>query len=233
MTQTVPSRPLALILDFGAVITKTVFEIPQAVGIAFDLPPDAFPWRGPLAPETDELWSAMQRDELSEREYWARRAAEIGRLGGRSIDTRAFMLATYEAAGPAAFRPEIETLIVEARAAGMKIGVLTNELELFHGKKWMDSLPVLKHVDALVDATNTRILKPDPRAYQAIAAALRVPIESSVFVDDQMRNVAGARDAGMPAIHFRVEDVGGSLDEIRTALGFELPNKSEVVHVRS
>jgi putative hydrolase of the HAD superfamily len=210
---------LALILDFGCVITKSVFELPREVGAAFDLGPGVFPWRGPIAPETDDLWRAMQRDELTEREYWARRAADIGRLCGRDLDARAFMVAIYEAAGATGFRSETAELVHDARAAGMKIGVLTNELELFHGRGWIESLPILQEMDAIVDATHTHILKPDPRAYAAIADALGVPADRAVFVDDQPRNVAGARNVGMPAIHLRIEDVSGSMAEIRRRLG--------------
>jgi len=211
----------ALVLDFGAVVTKSVFEIPEHVGRAFSLPEDVFPWRGPIDPEGDELWRAMQRAELSEREYWSRRAGEIGRLAGRELGTQAFMVAVYESAGAAAFRPEIEELVRVARERHLKVGVLTNELELFHGKAWMDSLRILKLVDAIVDASRTLVLKPDPRAYEAIATALGVPLEHALFVDDQLRNVEGARRVGMPAVHFAIEDVPGSMERIEHALGFE------------
>jgi putative hydrolase of the HAD superfamily len=85
----------------------------------------------------------------------------------------------------------------------------------------MDSVRILKLVDAIVDASRTFVLKPDPRAYEAIAAALGVPLENALFVDDQLRNVEGARRVGMPAIHFRIEDVPDSLERIDDALGFE------------
>jgi putative hydrolase of the HAD superfamily len=211
--------PLALVLDFGCIVTKSVFELPEAVAGAFGLPPGAFPWRGPLDPATDDLWVAMQRDELTEREYWARRAAQIGELAQRPLDTRQFMVGIYEAAGPDGFRPEIDPLVADARRAGMKIGILTNELELFHGRGFIDTLPLLQTADAFVDATRTGILKPDPRAYAAVANALDLPPDRVLFVDDQPRNVAGARRIGMHAVHLRIEDVAGSIAEVRAALG--------------
>lgn len=225
---------LALVLDFGAVISKTIFEFPYAVASAFGLPSDAFPWRGPFDPTTDPLWRSMQADEISEREYWARRAAQIGQSVGRELDTRAFVDAAYRAAGDDAFRPEVERLMRSARRAGVKVGVLTNELELFHGKAWVESLAVLRWTDAIVDATQSQILKPDPRAYVAIAKALAVPPARTLFVDDQQRNVAGAIDVGMHAIHFRVDDVTQSIAMIRAALGLEPDTAtSEVAHVYS
>jgi FMN phosphatase YigB (HAD superfamily) len=39
-----------------------------------------------------------------------------------------------------------------------------------------------------------------------------------MFVDDQARNIRGAREAGMRTHHFRIEDPGFSVREIREAL---------------
>ncbi len=64
-------------------------------------------------------------------------------------------------------------------------------------KNFRTKLPLLKPFATIVDATYTGILKPDPRAYQQVADELRLPLEACVFVDDQLRNIAGARRAGM------------------------------------
>ncbi len=225
--------PLGLVLDFGAVVTKSFFELTEFATRAFGLPAGSCPWRGPFAPETDDLWRAMLRDELTEREYWKRRATEIGALAQRSLDTHGLMMATYGAAGAEAFRPEIDLLVREARAGGLKVGILTNELELFHGRPWMDTVPLLAHVDALVDATHTGILKPDPRAYRAISDALGMPPDRLLFTDDQPRNVSGASRTGMRAVHFEIRDVEQSIAQIRLELGLTEPNDDEVVHVHS
>jgi len=51
-------------------------------------------------------------------------------------------------------------------------------------------------VDALVDATHTGILKPDPRAYRLALEALDISAERILFVDDQLRNVEGRTPHG-------------------------------------
>jgi putative hydrolase of the HAD superfamily len=68
----------ALILDFGGVISRTLFETPDETERALGLPAGTLTWRGPFDPSSDSLWQAMQRGELSERDYWLQRAREVG-----------------------------------------------------------------------------------------------------------------------------------------------------------
>jgi putative hydrolase of the HAD superfamily len=70
-----------------------------------------------------------------------------------------------------------------------------------------------------VDATYTGILKPDPRAYADCLAQLGLPAEACVFVDDQTRNVTGARAAGMRAVEFDVHNPADSYLAALTLLG--------------
>ena len=56
--------------------------------------------------------------------------------------------------------------------------------------------------DAQVFSYQVGALKPDPRMYQAILAALDVPAAQSFFIDDAPANVLGALKAGMGAVRF-------------------------------
>jgi S-adenosylmethionine synthetase len=67
-------------------------------------------------------------------------------------------------------------------------------------------LPFLRDFDAIVDATYSGILKPDPRAYRAVEQVLGVPGAHCVLVDDQRRNVEGALGAGWQAVQLDVRD---------------------------
>src|SRR5690242_19584389 len=60
----------ALVLDFGGVISRTLFETHALTEAALGLARNTLTWRGPFAPETDPLWQSMQREEISERDYW-------------------------------------------------------------------------------------------------------------------------------------------------------------------
>jgi HAD superfamily hydrolase (TIGR01509 family) len=54
--------------------------------------------------------------------------------------------------------------------------------------------------DAMALSFETGFIKPERAAFQDIAERLGTDIADCVLVDDQQRNVAGARRAGMPAV---------------------------------
>jgi putative hydrolase of the HAD superfamily len=116
-------------------------------------------------------------------------------------------------------RPEMLALIVDVKEAGLKFGILTNELELFHGKDWLLTMPFAHVVDALIDATHTHILKPDPRAYALALEALDLGADQVVFIDDQPRNVAGGTAAGMRSLHLDPTDPLECVIAARRVLG--------------
>ena len=119
-------------------------------------------------------------------------------------------------------RPEAETLIRQVRAQGRRVGLLTNELELFHGPEVYDSFEILGSFDAIVDATHTGILKPEPQAYQLAVESLDASFESVVFVDDQQKNIDGAIDCGIEAIRLDITEPEIGFDQIYQALGVTL-----------
>jgi len=199
----------ALLLDFGGVVTKTLFETHDASERALGLPPGALDWRGPFAPETDALWRRMQAGEIAERDYWLQRARQVGALVGQRWTRMEDLLRAVRGAEPmAAIRPEALHAFDRARAAGAKLGILSNELDLFYGPEFRAGLPFLDDFHAVIDATHTGVLKPDPRAYAMAAEALGEDPGAIVFVDDQPRNVEGARRAGLRAVRFDVRAPG-------------------------
>jgi len=56
--------------------------------------------------------------------------------------------------------------------------------------------------EAFIISSEEGVAKPDARIYALAAARLGVPPDEAVFVDDFLPNIAGARAAGMPAIHY-------------------------------
>jgi len=199
------SEAKALVLDFGGVISRMMFETHDLSEKALGLPPGTLTWKGPFDPVGDPLWQDMQADRLSERDYWMIRTREVGRLVGEDWHAmETFVKRARGADVEAVIRPEAVAGICAARVAGKKLAILSNELDLFYGADFRVRLPLLKMFDVIVDATYTGILKPDPRAYATVAEALGVLPGECVFVDDQRRNVDGATRAGMRAVHFDV-----------------------------
>ena len=213
------ATPRALLLDFGSVISVSAFERHRQTERLLKLPSGSLTWLGPLDPDTDPLWVAMQRDEITEREYWAIRARELGMMVGESDWDMATMLTRLKHTDPNnAVRPEIQHLICRARADGIQVAVLSNELELFYGSRMLKRIDVLRDMDVIVDATHTKILKPDPRAYALALEGLRLPAHAVLFVDDQFRNIAGAVRAGLQAQYFDLRDVAGNIAAITARL---------------
>ena len=183
------------------------------------LTPNTLTWQGPIAPDTDPLWQAMQRDEITERDYWATRARELGEAIGESGWDMKTMLRRVRQTDPeTVVRPEIRSLIAAARVHGIRLGILSNELELFYGEDFLDRMRILEHFDAIVDASFTNLLKPDPRAYALAIDALRVSAGELLFVDDQFRNIAGAVKVGLQTQYFDLRDVPGNIAAVAARL---------------
>lgn len=197
----------ALVLDFGGVISRTLFETHALTEHELGLPAGALDWFGPFAPASkpDPLWQAMQRDEISERDYWFTRTRETGALLGE--DWQRMEQFVQRARGRdvlGVIRPECLQAIAAVKAAGGRLLILSNELDLFYGNDFRSKLPFLQDFERIIDATYTGILKPDPRAYALVLAGTGLAAEQCVFVDDQLRNVRGALAVGMQAVHFDV-----------------------------
>lgn len=195
----------ALILDFGGVVTRTLFETHDITERALGLSPGTLTWRGPFDPATDPLWVSMQAREISERDYWMTRTREVGaQLGEEWSDMKTFVQRARGADAELVLRPEARDAILRAKQAGLKLAILSNELDLFYGVEFRKRFPLIELFDVIVDATYTKILKPDPRAYEQVLAEVGLDRADCVFVDDQKKNIEGAEAVGLPYVHFDV-----------------------------
>src|SRR6218665_2690110 len=97
----------ALILDFGGVVTRTLFETHDITERALGLPAGTLTWRGPFDPATDPLWVSMQAREITERDYWMTRTREVGSLLGEEwTDMKTFVQRARGADAELVLRPE-------------------------------------------------------------------------------------------------------------------------------
>jgi putative hydrolase of the HAD superfamily len=125
----------------------------------------------------------------------------------------------------AVIRPEASVAISQAKSAGCKLAILSNELDLFYGSDFRLRLSLLAEFEVIVDATYTGVLKPDPRAYEECLVKLEVEASRAVFVDDQLRNVEGARRSGLEVVHFDVRDPISSYNKAMQLLGLNSINR--------
>jgi HAD superfamily hydrolase (TIGR01509 family) len=95
---------------------------------------------------------------------------------------------------------ELFTYIKDKLKPKYKIGFLSNA-----GRNWLSEIFEpwqIELFDAVVLSYEIAITKPDPRAYQTIAAKLGLAPAECIMVDDLERYVTGAREAGMQAIQY-------------------------------
>ena len=208
-----------VLLDVGGVLLPTPWELLEDFEARQGWPQGTLPWRGPLDPATDPLWRSVQRGWLTSRGYFERRAAEIGRLLGQPLTWPEVTRAIFETPAGLAVRPEGRALVGQARAAGLRTGLLTSKLVAFLSRQVITRSDLLSSFDVLLDESETGLAKPDPRAYDQAAAAMGLDPAGIVFVDDDPANVAGATAAGMAAVHFDITDPAGSFDRVRRRLG--------------
>jgi putative hydrolase of the HAD superfamily len=208
----------ALVFDFGGPVLRTGFELVPALERRVGLPLGTYRRRGPFDPAGDRAWRRLQAGEITEPNYWRGFAAELADTT-RDPGLRGLMRALYDLPEADLIRPEAQLVLDAAKSAGLRTGVLTNDLALFHDSAWIEGIEFLKAVDAVVDGSVTGVLKPDPGAYQAIAWELDVAMSRMAFVDDQPRNVAGARAVGVTAVLFDVTRPAESFRELARLTG--------------
>lgn len=206
-----------LLFDFGGVIIKTPFELVPALERRLGL--DPIGWHGPFDPVRDPLWLRLTRREITEREYWRRRALELAPVLGSDTDpVRSLFEAMYDLDESDIVRPETRALV--DRAAGQKrLAVLTNDLGRFHSPEWKARMSILGRFETVIDLSEWGVLKPHPDAYEVALAQLGVAAHDVLFVDDQPANVAGARSVGLHAIGFDVTSPASSVAAVAQALG--------------
>ncbi len=216
-------RLSGLLLDIGGVVHRTGVNLVPRLAETEPAMKPVLERIGGIAGERDELWQQVLRHQIGEREYWAHRAAELGAAVGETWDFRDLMDRFYALPEEEWLCAGTIELMTDAKAAGLRLGALTNDMTAFHGPEWVARQEHLKLFDVIVDASLTGVMKPDPRAFRGGAEALGLPAEQIVFLDDMPWNVDGARQAGMTAIRVPWDDPGPAIDTARNLL--DLPSR--------
>lgn len=208
-----------LLLDIGGVVHRTSMHLAGRLAETEPALRPVLDRIGGLGTDRDELWQRLLSRQVSEREYWAQRAAEFGAAVGETWDTQALINRLYDRPERDYLCAETIDLMTDVKAAGLRLGALTNDLAAFHGPGWVERQEHLKLFDIIVDASLTGVLKPDPRAFASGAEALGLPADQIVFLDDMPWNVEGARQAGLHAVRVPWDDPRPAIDTARDLLG--------------
>jgi putative hydrolase of the HAD superfamily len=184
--------PSALLFDVGDVLLESSWVVLDALEQRTGR---RIHGRGPLDPAGDPAWQRCLAGEIEVDEYWN----QLANSGGYA-DRIELWRALSDELGHDVFADDALALVDEARAAGIKVGILSNDLYRASGRDWVESRPELSGFDALVDCTEFGERKPAPAPYLKAAADLGVPPNEIVFLDDTPYCIEGARAVGMLAV---------------------------------
>jgi len=219
----------ALIFDWGGVIQRTAsHEARHGLDAQLGLAPGSVE----RAVFESDIWREASVGRCDADVAWRAIVASLGWPAERVDEFVERFFAGDEV------DPELVACIRFWRTQGLKVGLLSNAPPPWQvGAKHLPDDPAKVEsvnsqtlrpynwgMDGLFDAQvfsyQVGALKPDPRMYRAILAALDVPAEESLFIDDAPANVLGALKAGMGAVRFVGVD---ALLQHLACLGLPLP----------
>ncbi len=200
----------ALLFDVGDVMMLSNWEVLDELERATGR---FVPGRGPYASADDADWQDFLRGDIGAYAYWDRKANAAGYFDGIAL-FRAFCDHI-----PNLFAADAMQLIEQARAAGIPVGILSNDLVRIAGLEWTALQPQLQGYDVFVDATVLGVRKPSPEGYLKCIADFGLPAEEIVFLDDTPECVEGARATGMIGVHVDPTNRGIALDRARELVG--------------
>lgn len=128
-------------------------------------------------------------------------ALDIGPADAGYVRLRDRFLAIYadSCAREAQLFDGFADVLGELRKRGLRIGIVTNKLERF-AAPLLRALDVWPDADCLITPDLLRLPKPDPEGVLLACARLGVTPAASVFVGDDLRDIAAGQAAGTRTI---------------------------------
>jgi len=205
----------AVCFDFGGIFITSPFAAAAtaAVHLGIDEHELLELVFGPYDTDGDHPWHRLERGELRFDEASAQISERAEAAGHGAIEPMAALAAL---ASDRSVREFMVDLVRDLRTAGIKTGIITNNIAEF-GSYWRAIIPVEALFDDIVDSCEVGIRKPDPAIYRLACERLGVAPEATLFIDDHQGNVVGAQAVGMAAIWsgLTAETTRAAADEIR------------------
>lgn len=196
-----------LIVDFGGVLTNSIFETFGAFCAAEGLAPETLRERFRSDETSRRLLEDFECGRL-EQEDFERGFAEVLEIDSSGLVDRIF----------AGMRPDEEMVaaVRAAKQAGIRTGLLSNSWGA--GRYDREQLPEL--FDAWVISGEVGIRKPETRIYEMACEAVGLPAHECVFVDDLPFNLKPARAMGMATVLHK--SAAETLPQLEELLGVSL-----------
>jgi putative hydrolase of the HAD superfamily len=180
----------ALIVDFGGVLTTSIWPAFAQFCEAAGLPPDSVLELFRSDPEALALLRKLETGEVADEEFERRFGALLGVADTERLIERLF----------AGLRPEEAMIdaVRAARAGGVRTGLISNSWGLGIYERAPTDL-----FDATVISGDVGMHKPQPEIFLLACKRLEVEPSDSVFVDDLRENCVGAEAVGMTSVLHR------------------------------
>lgn len=206
----------AVIWDFGGVITSSPFDAFNAHEAAHSLPRGTIRTINARNPDSN-AWAQLERNEIDSAGFDTLFAAEAAAAG--HVIRGAAVLALLSGA----IRPRMVAALDTCRAAGLRLGCITNNAPVGQGAGMARDAEtsaavaaVMTRFDHVIESSKTGVRKPDPRIYAMMVGALGVFPDRCIYLDDLGINCKPAAAMGMTAVKVVGED------EALTELGYRL-----------
>jgi putative hydrolase of the HAD superfamily len=204
-----PHRYTALLLDFGGVMTTSVWDSFADFCREKGLQENTVKRLFREDPEALADLRGLETGALTESEFEESFARRLGLDDATDLIESMFRGMLPEDSVVAAVRT--------VRADGIKTGLISNSWSTSHYDR--DLLAEL--FDDVVISAEVGLHKPQPEIYRLAAERLSEPPESCVFVDDLRENCEGAEAVGMTAILHR--DPAATIARIEELFAIEVP----------
>jgi epoxide hydrolase-like predicted phosphatase len=166
---------------------------------------------GPHHLDTDHQWHRVERGEITLAEC---RAITKAKLDEKGIVASVPAETPNTSGGPAftfQLNDDMVAFIHDLKAAGIPIGILTNNVREFR-EWWWPLMDFDSVFDTIVDSHEVGMRKPNPAIYHLTMERIGATPSRTAFLDDLEANVNAANAIGMHGIHV----TGDSLTAIAT-----------------
>ncbi|WP_051471410.1 HAD family hydrolase [Patulibacter minatonensis] len=187
-------RPRGLLIDFGGVLTSSVFEAFDAFAVAEGLEAGSLAQLFRTNPEARQLLIDIEAGAIDTVGFGPPFAALAGLRPDRADGLVHRMFA--------ALQPDeaMGRMVRAARAAGIRTGLVSNSWG--DGMRY-DTALLTEAFDAVVLSHEERIRKPAPQIFLTGAERIGLPPTECVFVDDLTFNLPAAEELGMRTVLHR------------------------------
>jgi putative hydrolase of the HAD superfamily len=202
-----------VLFDLGGVILDSPLEAIARYEQDHGIEPTAIN-RAVVAAGEAGAWSRLERGELAVEDFCAPFEADC-RGAGIVVDGARLM--TY-IAGASVVRPRMVEAVRQLRAAGVRVGALTNNWKRRDPSP--DGHRLREHFDVMIESSVVGLRKPDPKIYELACRELGVEPAHTAFLDDIGLNLKSARALGMTTI--KVDHPDEALRELGAVVGIDL-----------